>query len=101
MYNVSMARIKTIKHVQLALYIKRKTGSKDIVTLLNRMGHCISYAQVNMQETYLATIHSNNQNVRNFVPDQHFIHISSTISIRCNKKNIQALLNNNGIVCQV
>ena len=51
MYNTSRGQIKTIKHVQLALGVKRKTGSKKVIEWLNRFGHCISYAEVNAVET--------------------------------------------------
>ena len=51
MYNTSRGQIKTIKHVQLALGVKRKTGSKKVIEWLNRFGHCISYAEVNAAET--------------------------------------------------
>ena len=51
-YNSSNGRIKTIKHVQLSLITKRKTGSKFLVNCLNRLGHCISDDQVNNIETF-------------------------------------------------
>ena len=48
-----------------------KTGSKDILTWLNRLGHCISYDEVNRIETYLAEIEfkkkKKNEN-ENFIP---------------------------------
>ena len=47
---------KNKKHVTLGLCLKMKTGSKDILTWLNRLGHCISYDEVNRIETYLAEI---------------------------------------------
>ena len=31
------------KHIGLALHVLRQTRSKDLVTILNRFGHCISY----------------------------------------------------------
>ena len=54
MYNTSRGQIKTIKHVQLALGVKRKTGSKKVIEWLHSFGHCISYAEVNAVETKLA-----------------------------------------------
>ena len=53
-YNTSRGQIKTIKHVQLALGVKRKTGSKKVIEWLHSFGHCISYAEVNAVETKLA-----------------------------------------------
>ena len=46
-YSLLRGRKRTKKHVALALCLKRKTGSKDILTWLNRLGHCISYDEVN------------------------------------------------------
>ena len=45
-----------------------KTGSKDILTWLNKLGHCISYDEVNRNETYLAEIESKNNENENFNP---------------------------------
>ena len=50
-YNTSTGQIKTIKHVQLALGVKRKSGSKEVIEWLNRF---ISYNEVNAVETKLA-----------------------------------------------
>ena len=53
-YNTSRGQIKTIKHVKVALRVKRKTGSKKVIEWPNRLGHFISYAEVNAVETKLA-----------------------------------------------
>ena len=37
------SQTKTQKHVSLAVTIHHLTGSKEVLTLLNRMGHCSSY----------------------------------------------------------
>ena len=50
------------------LFLKRKTGSKDILTWLNRLGHCISYDKVNRIETYLAEIVSKSNKNERFIP---------------------------------
>ena len=34
------SQVKTPKHIGLAVTIHHLTGSKEVVTLLNRMGHC-------------------------------------------------------------
>ena len=39
----AVSRKKTAKHVSLALYVFHKTRSKDVIQVLNRLGHCISY----------------------------------------------------------
>ena len=45
--------IKTSKHLQLGLAIKSLTGSRDVVEILSRMGHCVSYSTVEELETEL------------------------------------------------
>ena len=50
----SHARIKLPKHIGLGMSVKHLTGSKQLVTLLNRMGHCSSYDEIEQVETSLA-----------------------------------------------
>lgn len=50
LYAVSKERQKTPNHVA----VKNLTGSKEVITLLNRFGHAISYDQVLQIETELA-----------------------------------------------
>ena len=45
---------KTSKHVSLPLALKNLTSSKEVITLLNRYGHGISYYQVLDMEMRLA-----------------------------------------------
>ena len=47
----SHSRVKTPKHVGLAATLHHITGSKEVVTLLNRMGHCSSYDEVEIANT--------------------------------------------------
>ena len=42
------------KHVELALSLHHLTGSAEIITLLNRLGHCQSYSKVLELETGIA-----------------------------------------------
>ena len=46
--------IKTPQHVGLAIYIYHKTRSKDIITVLNRLGLCISYTDLHRILTSVA-----------------------------------------------
>ena len=48
------SRVKTPKHVGLAMTLHHLTGSKQLVTLLNKMGHCSSYCDVEIINTSLA-----------------------------------------------
>ena len=65
---VQMEPKKTIKHVELGLCTKRKTGSRRFITWLNRLGHCISYNEVNLVETSIAEEQINNFSTAAFVP---------------------------------
>ena len=50
----SHSRIKMPKHVSLAISLRHLTGSKQLVTMLSRMGHCSSYDEVEIIDTSLA-----------------------------------------------
>ena len=54
-HSSSNARVKTPKHVSLAMSTHHLTGSKQIIILLNRMGHCISYDEMKSVDASLAT----------------------------------------------
>lgn len=47
----SNSQVKTPKHIGLAVTVHHLTGSKELVTLLNRMGHCSSYDDVEVVNT--------------------------------------------------
>ena len=51
---VSRGRIKTPKHVILPLTVKSLTGNAELVTILNRFGHALSYSHIEELETALA-----------------------------------------------
>lgn len=53
-YNISKGRQKTPKHVALPMTMKNLTGSKEVISLLNRFGHGISYEQLLSVETAMA-----------------------------------------------
>ena len=53
-YNTTNGKSKTVKHVQLGLCTKRKTGYRKLITWPNRLGHSISYHDVNLVETHIA-----------------------------------------------
>ncbi|KAJ8034477.1 hypothetical protein HOLleu_21334 [Holothuria leucospilota] len=42
------------KHVSMAIALRHLTGSKDLITMLNRMGHCLSYDDVEVMDTSIA-----------------------------------------------
>ena len=47
-------RKKMPKHVGLAMVMRHITGSKQVINLLNRMGHCSSYEDAEVIDTSLA-----------------------------------------------
>lgn len=53
---VSHGRVKTPKHVVLPMTVKSLTGNVELITILNRFGHSLSYSQVEELETALADI---------------------------------------------
>ena len=48
------SRIRTPKHVELGITVHHLMGSKQLVILLNKMGHCCSYNDVELITTSLA-----------------------------------------------
>ncbi|MCG7875527.1 MAG: hypothetical protein N0C90_04285, partial [Candidatus Thiodiazotropha endolucinida] len=50
----SHGRIKTPKHASLAMAVRHLTGSKQLITILSRMGHCCSYDETEVIDTSLA-----------------------------------------------
>lgn len=55
MFITSRGKAKPAKHLCLGLGIKSLTGSRRIIEILNRFGHCISYHTIESIETELAT----------------------------------------------
>ena len=54
LYSISKGRVKTPKHIALAMAVKNLTGSSQVVSLLNRFGHSISYSELMNLESSLA-----------------------------------------------
>ena len=54
MFNATSVKLKTVKQLQLGIFTKRKTGSKMMIQCLNRLGHSVSYSEVNKFETSIA-----------------------------------------------
>ena len=53
-YATTHGRVKTPKHIGLAMSVRHMTGSKHLVTMLNRFGHCCSYDDIEVVDTSLA-----------------------------------------------
>ena len=50
-HSASNSKVKLPKHISLAMAIHHLTGSKVLITLLNHMGHCSSYDEVQAVDT--------------------------------------------------
>ena len=65
-YAVTRGRVKPGKHLTIGVALKSMTGSRKVIDVLNRFGHCVSYHTVESIETDLAT----NISARNYMtPD--------------------------------
>ena len=53
-YATAHGRVKTPKYIGLAMSVHHMTGSKLLVTTLNRFGHCCSYDDIEVVDTSLA-----------------------------------------------
>ena len=53
LYSVTNGRVKPSKHLKLGIALKGLTGSKNVLTVLNRYGHCVNYNCVEELETEL------------------------------------------------
>ena len=52
-FSSTLGRKKPQKHLQLVIAIKSLTGSRKVVEVLNRLGHCVSYSTTEELETEL------------------------------------------------
>ena len=43
-----------VKHVELGLCTKRITGSRKLMTMINCLGHSVSYHDINFVKTHIA-----------------------------------------------
>ncbi|CAH3184172.1 unnamed protein product, partial [Porites lobata] len=68
-YATTHGRVKTPKHIGLAISVRHMTGSKHLVTMLNRFGHCCSYDEIEVVDTSLALdIIASSENLGAVVP---------------------------------
>ena len=56
------------KQVPLALFTKRKTGSKPLVGVLSKLGYSLSYPELNAVETDVVNKQLKNRNIHSDVP---------------------------------
>lgn len=67
-YNATKGKIKSSKHITLAMTLKSLTSSRKIIEIINRYGHCCSYQVVEELETEATFASSNHSEV---CPDGH------------------------------
>ncbi len=67
-YCVNNGSERTTKHVLVSLQVKRKTGSKEVVNWLNKLGHGISYDKVRYLETSLGIQQTKQKILKTLVP---------------------------------
>ena len=67
-YCISRGQEKTVKHTQLGILVKKKTGCKQVIKASNRLGHCISNYEINVLETAYADSQVNHQLSRAYIP---------------------------------
>ena len=68
-YATTHGRVKTPEHVGLAMSVRHMTGSKLLVMMINRFGHCCSYDDIEVVDTSLALdIIASSENLGAVVP---------------------------------
>ena len=65
-YSCSWGKLLPGKHLSLGFAVKALTGNKNVVTLINRCGHCASSEIIRRIDTSLEATTNNKENV---VPD--------------------------------
>ena len=56
-------RIKTVKNIGLAVALRNLTGNKEVLTLLNRFGHTLSYSKIqDFEKELVKKYHGEQQN---------------------------------------
>ena len=65
---VTRGKLEAAKHTQIGVFVKRKTGSRLLIECLNRLGHAISYHEVNSLEIRFSEEQVEYQLVRVYVP---------------------------------
>lgn len=78
-HSVSRGRIKTPKHVFLPMTVKSLTGNVELITILNRFGHGLSYSQVEEVETALVETQIAKQQYGVFVPSACHPNVSGVL----------------------
>lgn len=57
-----------VKYTQLGMIVYRKTGSKEVVTYLNRLEYCLSYEKLLQLDTFDAKNESKKTDIPFYIP---------------------------------
>lgn len=60
---ISRGRVKMQKHVAVPMIVRNLSGTADLITMLNRMGHSLSYTQAEEMETAVAEDEENERSL--------------------------------------
>ena len=52
-YAVTCGKMKPTKHIALSFSVKSLTGNVELISILNRLGHCVAYSQMQEIDTAL------------------------------------------------
>ena len=63
LFMTTRGRVKPEKHVSLGVALKSLTGSKKVITYLNKLGHCVNYHCIEELETALGSSLVNQQSL--------------------------------------
>jgi len=68
LYNASGGKLKTLKHILLPFSVKRRTGSKEILRWISKLGHGVCYDDIIFLESSLANDAFQGQSMKSFCP---------------------------------
>ena len=93
-YCVSKGSVRTPKHIGLAVSVKHMTGSKKVVTMLNRFGHAINYDELQRIDTAIAENIIKSDNTDTLLPSNisagQFVHAAAD-NIDINEETLDGL----------
>lgn len=73
-------KVKPSKHILLPVAVKTLTGNAELVRILNRYGHGISYTQMEGMETKLAIRKLETRRGEGAVPQEIHLHVMTTLA---------------------
>ena len=81
LFSISKGSLQPPKHVVLANAVRSLTGNVEIITILNRLGHAISYSKLLEIETSLCMLKlSKSQSISLCLPKYILPHVNTTVA---------------------